>query len=111
MHITVVQDSSLNDSNAVRACFRTWCDANIREQGDQARANHGPLRCQSQRYRYCIWIDDESLASFSHYDSSAHVNDDVFVKLVWKDWKPPVPNPRSIIVADEIESSTQDDVG
>jgi hypothetical protein len=111
MHMTVVQDSSLNNSSAVRAGFRSWCDANIHEQGDEARARDGPMGCQSQRYRYCIWIDDESLASFSNYDSTAHINDDVFVKLVWKDWVPSVPNPRSTIVADEIEGSTQDDVG
>jgi hypothetical protein len=78
------------------------------EEGDGVTAG------LSQRYRYCIWVDDDALKSFrlDGDDNGEDVDEDeIFVNLVWKEWEPSGPDPREQPMEPPVEGSTRPDVG
>lgn len=114
LRMTVIEDRDGTlegaTSAVVRTHFAAWCDdgAVVQEQGDGVTAG------LSQRYRYCIWVDDEALESFRLNDEESNNDadeDDIFVNLVWKDWEPSRPDPREPPVEPPLEGSRRPDVG
>jgi hypothetical protein len=99
LDLRVFDDPSLFDdasTSAVRDHFTEWAaTASYQEQ------NTGPA--QSQRYRYCIQVDDEALESVLSDEEYGVVN------LIWKDWVP-TSDPREP-VEEPVEDCTQVDVG
>lgn len=99
--MTVISDAdSLNDASttAVRLRFKQWAARVPREE-----QGGGPRR--SQRYRYCIQVDEEALQSVldEPESSQSHRISNGFVNLIWKDWKP------SELEDEEEEDDSDDD--
>ena len=109
LSMTVIEDRSILDgasTSIVREHFKQWAStAPQQEQGT------GPAL--SQRYRYCVQVDDEALESVIH-DSPAPPEPDTIsdglVNLIWKDWEPYRPDPREE-VEEPIEGCTLNNVG
>jgi hypothetical protein len=87
-HLTVIEDKeTLDDAStaAVRDHFKEWCMT--APQKEQGQAN----QMRSQRYQFCIQVDDECINSILHeapppeqWDKDA----DGYVNLIWKYWHP-----------------------
>jgi len=109
LSFTVIEDKSILEgarTSTVREHFKQWAaTAPQQEQGT------GPAL--SQRYRYCVMMDNSALDSVVH-NAPAPAESDMtskgFVGLVWKDWKPASPDAREE-VEEPIEGCTQHDVG
>ncbi|KAH8587263.1 hypothetical protein B0O99DRAFT_402593 [Bisporella sp. PMI_857] len=100
--LTVIEDRSILDdasTSFVREHFKQWTTtAPEQEQGEGI----GPSL--SQRYRYCIQVDDAALESIIEDEN------DGFINLIQKDWEPHTPGVREP-VEDPIEDCTLHDVG
>lgn len=103
LELTVFDVPSIFDdasASAIREHFKQWAaTAPQHEQGT------GPSL--SQRYRYCIQVDNEALESVILYDPAT--SPPGYVNLLWKDWEP-TPDPREP-VEEPTEGCTQIDVG
>lgn len=104
LDLTIISDPTTLESastSIVREHFKHWVTtAPGREQGD------GVGQGISQRYRYCIMVDEEAL------ESIVEDPDDGFVKLVQRDWEPYMHVPRAReTVEDAVEDCTLHDVG
>jgi hypothetical protein len=104
LSLTVIEDpSTLDDASTsfVREHFKQWVTtAPEREQGEGVRPG------LSQRYRYCIQVDDAALESIMEDEDEG----DGFVNLIKLEWVPETPHPREP-VEDPIEDCTLFDVG
>jgi hypothetical protein len=102
LSLTIIEDRSILDdasTSVVRELFKQWAATALeQEQGEGI----GPGL--SQRYRYCIQVDDEALESIIEDES------DAFINLIQKDWEPHTPNAREP-AEDPIEDCTLHDVG
>jgi hypothetical protein len=117
LSLTVIEDRSVLEgasSKVVREHFTEWAvTAPQQEQG----AGAGPE--QSQRYRYCIQVDRQSLESVVYKAPAPPEPDDDrdgFVNLIWKDWESgpwELPPGRKVEEEDEepIEDCMKQDVG
>jgi hypothetical protein len=102
LSLTVIEDQSILDdasTSFVRMHFKQWAaSAPEREQGQGI----GPGL--SQRYRYCIQVDEAALESIIEDE------DDGFVNLIKLEWEPHAPSAREP-AKEPIEDCTQHDVG
>ena len=100
--LTVIDDRSILDdasTSFVREHFKQWAaTAPEQEQG----VGIGPGL--SQRYRYCIQVDDFALESIIEDENDGYVN------LIQKDWEPHTADAREP-AEDPIEDCTLHDVG
>jgi len=109
LSFTVIEDLSILDgasTSTVREHFKQWAaTAPQQEQGT------GPAL--SQRYRYCLMVDNTALISVIH-DASAPTEPEStskgVINLIWKDWKPSSSDLREE-VEEPIEGCRQQDVG
>ncbi|OBT75711.1 hypothetical protein VF21_05961 [Pseudogymnoascus sp. 05NY08] len=102
LSLTIIEDRSTFDdasTSSVREHFRQWAaTAPNAEQGEGI----GPG--QSQRYRYCIQVDDGALESVMEDENDGYVN------LIQKDWEPHTADAREP-AEDPIEDCTLHDIG
>ncbi|KAF7171146.1 hypothetical protein CNMCM5623_003575 [Aspergillus felis] len=118
--LTVLEDRSRFDgatTSIIRDHFRQWAETAVEaEQGAGARAR------DSQRYRYCIQVDEEALESVVHRAPAPwgeiRVNNVGYINLISKEWEPydPVEYEDQEEVVEEppeepIEGCTLHDVG
>ena len=107
LDLTVFEDQSKLDGaskNFVREQFREWCElAPRREQGSDASAK------KSQRYRFCLQVDEASLRSFVEAPPDASIYDMGYINLIKKDIEPRWVGPEAEY--SEIEGSTEADTG
>ncbi|KAH9224073.1 hypothetical protein DL95DRAFT_484953 [Leptodontidium sp. 2 PMI_412] len=108
VRITAIEDKSiLNDASTsfVREHFKQWtATAPQREQAEGV----GPGL--SQRYQFCLQVDDAALDAIVHDTSEIGQSDAGFVNLIWKDWEPNAPGQMDE-GEEDIEGCTQHDVG
>lgn len=88
MAFTVIEDKQKFDGvrvRDVRDAFVEW----VRLQTGEQKEVPYDGRMVSQRYRYCIVVDEEALESVleDEEEEEAVGIRDGFVKLVWKDWE------------------------
>lgn len=102
LSLTIIQDQSIFDdasTSFVREHFKQWAaTAPEEEQGEGI----GPGL--SQRYRYCIQVDDYALESIMEDENDGYVN------LIKREWDPQSQGDRGP-VEDPIEDCTLHDVG
>jgi len=116
LSMTVFADRELFDgasTSVIRQHFKQWAANSPQQEQEQGVESSGPLKTQSQRYRYCIQVDDEALQSVIE-DEPATENGGIFegfVNVIKKDWEPAKPDARGLEVMEPIEGCTQDDVG
>lgn len=102
LDLLVFDDPSIsNDAStaAIRDHFKEWATTALYQE-----QNTGPA--QSQRYRYCIQVDDYALKSVISHDPEMPSG---IVNLIWKDWVP-TSDPREPM-EEPIEGCTQVNVG
>ncbi|CZR61337.1 uncharacterized protein PAC_11233 [Phialocephala subalpina] len=109
MSLTIVEDRpTLDDARTsfVREHFKHWAAAAAEmEQGEGVEPG------LSQRYRYCIQVDDAALESMFDYGSRKYSNLG-HVNLIQKDWEPYAHVPKEKEpVENPIEDCTLHDVG
>lgn len=112
LDMTVISDPDSLDgasTSAVREHFRQWA-----VRAPQEEQGTGPGL--SQRYRYCIQVDEEALQSVldGPGPSPLHRPSDGYVNLIWKDWTPREPEAEEDEEEDDndsIEGCTEHDVG
>ena len=105
MHLTVFSDPAIYNgatTYAVRDAFAEWAKiAPVEEQGEGMRGKWG----LSQRYRYCIMVDEKAMRSVLAAGPDPGVDSGAWVRLVWKDWDP-IPLVRRVagrLVEEEME--------
>lgn len=110
--LTVFEDRANLDGaskSAVREKFQIWtATAPQTEQGSNATA------AQSQRYRFCIHVDEEALESVVHHarpPPGPEGRGPGFVNLVSRDWEPDTSSDRMEEGAELIDGSDLQDVG
>ncbi|OCK72814.1 hypothetical protein K432DRAFT_314760 [Lepidopterella palustris CBS 459.81] len=100
--LTVFDDKAIFDhasTSAIREHFKQWAaTAPQQEQGTGLGF--------SQRYRYCIQVDEKALESVIYGGPPEWSNG--FVNLIWKDWEPILDPEES---EEPIEGCTQHNVG
>ena len=86
MHLTVFSDLVFYDgatTSDVRDAFAKWAKiAPAEEQGEGMGGKWG----LSQRYRYCIMVDEEAMRSVLAAGPEPRVYSGAWVRLVWRDW-------------------------
>jgi hypothetical protein len=93
-HLTVIEDKdTLDDASTavVREHFKQWCMT--APQNEQGGAN----QMRSQRYQFCVQVDDESINSILYEAPPPEKLDkeaDGYVNLIWKYWHPDPPELR-----------------
>lgn len=110
LSMTVISEQTALDdasTSAVRDHFKQWAATTApREQ------ETGPAL--SQRYRYCIQVDEDALKSVilgPAPENPSLINDESFVNLIWADWVPADPDGDEEDEEPEIEGCTLNDVG
>jgi hypothetical protein len=115
---TVLSDREQFDgasTSAIRDHFKQWCSTAIREE-QGLEPTFGPWGTQAQRYRYCVFVDDESMESFLEEESAPDAKGvtwepDRFVTLIKKDWEPGDEEAEKGRNLDPIEGCILEDVG
>ena len=92
MAFTVMEDKERFDGaevRDVRGAFVEWVRAQRGEDGGRERNEQWNGRMVSQRYRYCVMVDEEALESILEDEDEEEAVGirDGFVKVVWKDWE------------------------
>lgn len=111
LSLTIFEDRSLFDgasTSVVREHFKQWAIT-----APQQEQSTGPAL--SQRYRYCIQVDDAALKSVLENDEPLPPMSHGFVNLIWNDdgWKHTngAPSPEEEEVEEPIEGCTWHNVG
>jgi hypothetical protein len=109
LELTIVEDKTLEGASTseVRKKFKIWVQNNARQEQDGVEAEG------SQRYLFCVQVDEESLQSVIAHPRGKYPPgpDGSWIKMIWRDWDLETIYPDRAEPYEAIEGCIREDVG